>query len=48
MLNIWGLVDPIEAQVWFWIYMCLRALVDSIWWTDIDTTCVRQKTYLIM
>lgn len=22
---------PIEAQVWFWIYLCLRALLDS--WT---------------
>ncbi len=28
MLNIWGLVVPIEAQVWFWIYICLHALLD--------------------
>lgn len=43
MLNIWGLVIPIEAQVWFWIYICLHTLLDSISWTKIDTTCVKQK-----
>lgn len=40
MLNMWGLVNPIKAQMCFWIYICLHALLDSIWWTNTDTMCV--------
>ena len=43
MLNIWGLVNPTEAQCGFGS-ICLDTLLDSICWTKIDT-CVKQNLF---